>query len=151
MFFTFQILNVFWRVFSLNQAIMWNKFEIINILKYFKTTSSLTYFKIYQLNTFKYQRFYCLKSSPLSPGWISPTFKTVLPQVSQHWFNSIFFCSGTWIINEFEKWLYYVITREREFGRIWKYLCKPPLAARGDINFHILCMEEAGTRDMGRR
>ena len=95
-FFIFQILNVFWRVFILNQAILWNEFEIINTLKYFKTTSSLTYFKIYQLNTFNYQRFDCLKSSPLSPGWISPTFKTV----SEHFFNIIFFCSESWIIND---------------------------------------------------
>ena len=48
-FFTFQLLNVFWRVF-LNQAILWNEFEITNTLKYFKATSSLKYFKIYQLN-----------------------------------------------------------------------------------------------------
>ena len=93
-FFTFQILNVLWRVFSLNQAILWNEFEIINTLKCLKTTSSLKYFKIYQLNKYKYQRFYCLESSPLSPWWNSPTLKIVLPPVSEHWFDIISFCFG---------------------------------------------------------
>ena len=64
-FFTFQLLNVFWRVF-LNQAIPSNEFEITNTLKYFKATSSLKYFKIYQLN--KYNGFIVLNQPRLPLG-----------------------------------------------------------------------------------